>query len=148
MPSLWSLLSLLHLIGLAGAVGAATAKMLLLLRCRSDRAFLPAYLQVAPTLTRLIVTGLLLLTATGVGWLLLGYGLPNLLIAKLVLVLAIWVLGPIIDKVAEPAFRQLASQPGGADSPAFPAVQRRYVAIEVTATLLFYAVIVLWVLGQ
>ncbi len=72
MVSLPSLLSLAHLIGLALGVGAATAKLTLLLRCRSDPAFLPAFVAVARPVTRLIILGLALLTLSGVGWLLLG----------------------------------------------------------------------------
>lgn len=146
MVSLPSLLSLAHLIGLALGVGAATAKLTLLLRCRSDPAFLPAFVAVARPVTRLIILGLALLTLSGVGWLLLGRPFTPRLLVKLGLVGAIWVLGPIIDNVAEPRFRELAPKPGEPVSAAFLAAQRRYLALEVAATGLFYVVVVMWTL--
>jgi hypothetical protein len=146
MTSLPSLLSLTHLIGLALAVGGATAKLTLLLRCRSDHSFVPTYVAVAKPVTRLIVTGLAVLTVSGVGWLLLGYQLTPLLTVKLALVGVIWVLGPIIDNVVEPQFRELAPKPGESASPAFIRIQQRYLLLEVSATGLFYVIVVMWVL--
>jgi hypothetical protein len=52
------------------------------------------------------------------------------------------VLGPVIDNVAEPRFRRLAPAAGERPSPEFVAAERVYVALEVTATLLFYGLIV------
>lgn len=146
MISLRSLLSLAHLTGLALAVGSASAKLMLLVRCRTDRALVPAYLAVARPVTRLIILGLALLTLSGVGWLLVGYRLSPLLVVKLVLVGAIWVLGPIIDHVAEPKFRELAPGPGESASTAFVRAQRRYLLLEALATGLFWVIIVMWVL--
>ena len=91
MTSLPLLLSVVHLIGLALGLGCATAKLSLLLKCRADQAS-PAYIQTAKPITRLIILGLGLLTLSGVGWLLIGYWPLPILIAKLVLVAAIWVL--------------------------------------------------------
>jgi hypothetical protein len=147
MPSLLSLLSLAHLIGLALGVGCATAKLRLLLRCKADHAFVPTYVAAARPVTQLIVLGLALLTLSGVGWLLLGYPLTPLLVAKLALVGAIWVVGPIIDKVVEPAFQKLAPRSGESASPAFIRIQQRYLLLETIATGLFYAVVVMWVLA-
>lgn len=146
MPSLASLLSVVHIVGLALSVGAASVKVVLLLRCRVSATFVPSYLAVIDVLTRHIVFGLVLLTLSGVGWLLLGYGITTLLTVKLVLVGIIWVLGPIIDKVAEPRFRQLAPVAGAATNE-YAAALRRYLALEITATSLFYVVILVWMLG-
>ena len=146
MTSLPSLLSLAHLIGLALAVGGASAKLTLLLRCRTDHSFVPIYVAVAKPVTRLIILGLVLLTLSGVGWLLLGYQLTPLLIVKLALVGVIWVLGPIIDNVVEPKFRELAPAPGEPVSPAFIRIQQRYLLLEVGATGLFYVIVVMWML--
>lgn len=146
MPSLPSFLSLAHLIGLALGVGSATAKLTLLLRCKADHAFVPTFLAVARPVTRLIILGLALLTLSGIGWLLLGYDFTPLLIAKLVMVVAIWVLGPIIDNVVEPQFQKLAPQPGESATPAFIQIRQRYLFLEVIATGLFYAIIVMWVM--
>ena len=146
MSSLPSLLSLAHLIGLALAVGCATAKLTLLVRCKADHAFVPTYVAVVRPLTRLIILGLALLTLSGVGWLVVGYAITPLLVVKLVLVGAIWVLGPVIDNVVEPKFLQLAPTPGESASPAFIRIQLHYLRLEVVATGLFYVIIAIWVL--
>lgn len=147
MTSLMPLLRIVHLVGLALGIGGATAKLALQLRCRSDLAFVPIYIAVARPITRLIILGLALLTASGVGWLLVGYPFTPRLVVKLVLVGAIWALGPIIDNVVEPRFIQLAPGTGETASAAFLQAQQRYVLLEVVATGLFYAVVVLWVLA-
>lgn len=146
MISSWSLLSLLHLLGLALAVGSATVKVVLLMRCQSDPTFVPVYIKVVRPVTRLIISGLVLLTLSGLGWVLLGYQFTPRLVVKLVLVGAIWVIGPIIDNVVEPGFRQLAPVSGEPASPAFARIQKRYLALEAAATLLFYVIVVIWVL--
>lgn len=64
---------------------------------------------------------------------------------KLVLFSAVWVLGPIIDNAVEPRFRRLAPAAGERASAAFIRVRTQYLALEVTATALFYAIIVLWI---
>jgi len=110
-------------------------------------AFLPAYMAAARPLTRLIILGLALLTLSGVGWLLIGYQFTPLLVAKLALVGAIWVLGPIIDNVVEPTFQKLAPRSGESASPAFIRIQQRYLLLEVIATGLFYVIVVIWVLA-
>jgi hypothetical protein len=92
------------------------------------------------------VTGLVLLTVSGVGWLLLGYPFTPLLVVKLVLVGAIWVLGPIIDNVAEPRFQNLAPGAGESPSAGFIRTLRQYLLLEVAATGLFYVIVVMWVL--
>ena len=147
MPSLPALLSLAHLIGLALGVGSATAKLTLLLRCKADPAFVPAYIAAARPVTRLIVLGLALLTLSGVGWLLVGYQFTPRLVVKLTLVGAIWVMGPIIDNVVEPKFIKLAPRHDESASPAFIRIQQRYLLLEAVATGLFYVVVVMWVLA-
>jgi hypothetical protein len=146
MPSLPTVLTLAHLIGLALGVGCATAKLTLLLKSKSDPAFLPAFIAVSRPVTRLIITGLALLTLSGIGWLLLGRPFTPLLVVKIALVAAIWALGPVIDNVVEPRFLKSAPGRGESPSPAFVRFQRQYLILEVIATGLFYAVMVLWIL--
>jgi hypothetical protein len=146
MPSLQSFLSVVHLIGLALGLGCATAKLSLLLRSRTDQEFGPTFIKASKPITRLIIVGLSLLTLSGIGWLLLGYSFTPILIAKLALVAVIWILGPIIDNVVEPKFKQLAPGPGGSASPDFLRIQRRYLVMEITATALFYVITAMWVL--
>lgn len=139
-----SLVSTTHLIGLALAVGSATLKLGLLLRCRIDPAFTPTFLEVSKHITRQIVVGMILLTLSGIGWLLLGYRLTPRLIVKLVLFAAVWVLGPVIDNVVEPRFRKLAPGSGAPAAPAFVGALRQFLAWETVATSLFYVIIVIW----
>jgi hypothetical protein len=138
------LLTVAHLIGLALGMGAATAKLFLLLRCRRDTSFLKVYLEVARTITRQIIAGMILLTLSGLGFLFIGFPFTSRLTVKVVFVAALWALGPMIDNVVEPKFRTLAPEPGAAPSPEFITAQRRYVAIEVLATSLFYLIVVIW----
>jgi hypothetical protein len=141
-----SILLVAHLIGMALGMGAATAKASLLLRARLDRELLPTYLAVARPITRLILVGIALLTVSGVGWLLLGYRVTPLLIVKLTMVGAILVLGPLIDRDLEPAFRREAPRPGEGCTPAFVRAEHRYIMAEMAATALFYVIVVIWVL--
>jgi len=140
-----SLVFVTHLIGLALAVGSATVKLVLLLRCRADPAFARTFLEVSKPITRVIVAGMILLAMSGAGWLFLGYGMTPLLIVKLLLFSAIWVIGPVIDGFAEPPFQKLAPGPGEPATPAFVSALRRYLAWEVMATSLFYVIVVMWV---
>jgi len=145
--SVSSFLSLAHVVGFTLAVGAATVKSALLLKCLADDRFVPVFIKVSRLITRQIVFGLVLLTLSGIVWLLRGYPLTPLLAVKLVLVTAVWVLGPIIDKVAEPKFERLAPTHGEPASTAFIRARKHYFTLEVTATLLFYVVILIWVLN-
>ena len=145
MDALPALLTLMHLLGLALGLGAATGKLTLLLKTRRDHAFIPVYLQIARPITRLIVLGMILLTVSGIGWLLLGYTFSTVLVVKLILVGVLWLLGPFIDNVAEPKFRKLAPRMGENASVEFLLVQRQYLTVEMIATGTFYVIVVLWV---
>ncbi len=143
-----TVLSLAHLVGLALGVGAATTKLWLLLKAGRDHALLPVYLKVVRPITGLILLGIGLLMFSGIGWLVLGYPLTARLAAKLILVAGILVIGPVIDNVVEPRFRELALAPEGASAPAFARIRRQYLALEIAATGLFYVVIVYWVVAN
>lgn len=137
---------LVHLVGLALALGAAAVKVSLLLGCRVDPGLRPAYLLVARPVTRLIVAGLVLLTLSGIAWLVLGRPFTPWLVAKIGLVAAVWALGPFIDKVVEPAFVRSAPAPQAAPTPEFVRNQRRYLALELVATGLLGAITFLGVI--
>ena len=146
MASLWSFLLVFHLIGLALGVGSATAKVVLLVKCYRDITFVPFYLKVMVPLTRTLVLGLILMTVSGIIWLIRGYGFPATMIVKLVFVGAVWVVGLLIDNVTEPRFRKLAPAQGAKASAAFILIQKKHLALEVIGTLLFYIILVLGVL--
>jgi hypothetical protein len=144
MISLSSLLTIAHLIGLIVGVGAATVKVALLLRTLSDPTSIPTYLQVSKPITMHIVFGMIVLTLSGVGFLLTGYPLTRRLTMKLFFVVSLWVLGPVIDNFAEPRYRKLATEGSESVRPAFAQAQRYYISLEIVATLLFYVIIVYW----
>lgn len=143
MISLWFILSLTHLIGLALGVGAATVKLVLLIRCNSNYEFVHVFLKVSRTITRIIVIGLILLTLSGIGWILLGTYFTLLFIIKLFLVGVVWVVGSLIDNVVEPKFKKLAPAPGEQASLEFIRIQKQHLLLEVFATLLFYVIMIL-----
>lgn len=146
MFSLWTFILLVHLAGLALGVGCATAKVVLLLKCNNNTAFLPVYLKVVKPLTRILVLGLIMMTLSGITWLVMGYGLSNLMIVKLVFVAIVWILGLIIDKLTEPEFLRLAPAASEEPSPAFVSIKKKHLALEIIAAIVFYIIIVLGVL--
>ncbi len=146
MFTLYHWLLLAHLFGYGLALGGSTAKMILLIRARSDHRRYPVFFQVSKTLTVLIILGMLLATLSGVGWLLTKYPLREILITKIVLVVLIWILGPVIDNVAEPALRKNYPAEGQALFPAFLHARDRHFVLELVATLLMYAVSVMGVM--
>jgi hypothetical protein len=145
MPSLTTLFLLAHLVGLSLAVGAATSKILLLIKSRSDASFVPVHVKASKTITKLIISGLVLLTLSGIGWILSGYPFTPKLVIKLVLVLAVWLIGPYIDNVVEPIFIKLASEIASTPSQEFSKIHKRYLTVETVATSLFYAIVAVWV---
>lgn len=145
MSSLPDVILIVHLIGLALALGAATAKLVLLFRCKSHSEFVPHFLAVTRPLTKLIILGLLLLILSGVSWVLWGYGFTALLTVKVVMVGIVFILGPIIDNVIEPRFITLAPSSGQTGSEAFAGILRRYLIIESVATLMLYAITIIGV---
>ena len=146
MISSTSLLSFIHLVGLAIGVGAATVKLLLLFKCKADHSFVNIFVKVSKSITKLIILGLILLTLSGIGWIILGYSFTSLLIVKIVIVAAIWILGPIIDNVVEPKFIKLAPTADQQITTEFVKILNKYLMMEVLATGLFYVIIIIWVL--
>ena len=139
-----SLLSVVHLIGLALGVGAATVKLVLLLQSRSNPALVPVFLSVVRPITKVIILGLVLLLASGIGWIAMGRPFTSTLVAKSVLVAALFILGPIIDNVVEPKYRAAAPRSGEAASAEFLRAQQRFLALEIAATGIFYVIVVAW----
>lgn len=146
MISLTSFLTIVHLIGLTLGAGAASVKGALLLKCRSDHTYIPSYLKIVRPVTKILITGIILLTLSGLTWLLTGYPLMSVLIIKIILVLAIWVLGPVIDNKVEPKFIKLAITPDQVAGAEFLQIFNKYLALELIATSLFYVIIIYWVI--
>lgn len=143
MFSLSYLLSFAHLLGMALGVGAATVKTVLLLKATADPALLPVYAKVARPVTKTIILGLMLLALSGITWLVQGYSFTPLMVTKSVLVGLILVVGPLIDNVVEPRLTRLMPAPGQQRSPEFIRVQRQYVTVELLATGLMYAAMII-----
>lgn len=146
MTTAWFVLKLLHLLGMALMVGAAAVKTTLLVGTRSDAAFSPVYLGVARPVTRLIVLGMALAAFSGMGWIALGRPFTPALLAKAALVMALGAIGAVIDKVVEPRFARLAADARAAASPEAARVGRHYLAVELAATVLTCAIVVLGVM--
>ena len=141
-----SLLTFIHLIGLAIGVGAATVKLVLLFKCKIDHNLVNVFVKVSKPVTQLIIFGLILLTLSGIGWIILGYSFTSLLIVKIVIVAAIWIIGPLIDNVIEPKFNKLAATEDQHNTSEFVKILNKYLMMEVLATGLFYVIIIIWVL--
>jgi hypothetical protein len=138
MVSLWKVVTFIHLSGLVLGVGAATVKIGLVLAANADRTHVPAYVRVSKLITRFIVLGLVLLTVSGIALLVMGATFTQLLVVKLIAVVAVWSIGPFIDNVVEPKLDLLAPVPGEEPTPEFLAVQKQHLRLEVTALLLFF----------
>ena len=147
MISLFSLFTIIHIIGLAIAVGAATLKVIVLLKCKSDYSFVPVYIKIAKPVTNLIVIGMILLTLSGIGWLIDGYPIGTELTIKLVFVTFIWIMGPVIDNVVEPKFRKLAPSADQTATQEFVSARNTFITFEIIATAIFYAIIIMWILA-
>ena len=145
MLSWWFILTFLHLLGLALGVGAATVKLMFLIKCNSDYDFVPIFVKVTKSVTRIIVVGLILLTLSGIGWILLGTTFTPLFIIKLSLVLLIWILGPYIDNAIEPKFIKLAPTAGNSPTKEFLSVNKKYLTFESIATTLIYIITIIGV---
>lgn len=146
MIILSEIIMLVHVFALVLAAGAATIKLLLLFKCKTDYKFFPVYFQVSGMLTKLIITGMIFLTLSGITWIIMGYSLEPLLIFKLVLVAGIWILGPIIDNVAEPKVKRYYSLPEQISTPGFKDAQKQHLFLEIAATILMYAAVICGVL--
>jgi len=143
-----TLLAIIHVIGLALGVGAATVKLVLLYKSRSNAELIPVFFDVSRIATPLIIAGMIMLTLSGIGWIILGYYLTTVLSIKIGLVLTIWILGPYMDNFVEPKFHKLAMSPGMQGSAEFIRVQKQYLTMEVIATLIFYIIIVFWLITR
>ena len=146
MFTLDHLLILLHLLGLGFAVGAATLKLLFIYRCKKNPDFIPVFLKVLKPITGILLSGLILLTVTGIVWVIMSYSFTSLLIVKVVLVTLIWLIGPIIDKVVEPKFVRQGLAYSEESKSEFKKQWTNYFFIELIADLIIAAVIVLGIM--
>ena len=140
-----TLLPLIHLLGLAMAVGVGAVKVLLLIKCYKDHSLLQAYFRLVKPMTGMLIAGFILLTLTGIAWIVMGYPFTLLLGVKVALVVLVWIIGPYIDNVVEPVLVKLAPQPGEKASAEFLAVQKKHLILETVAEGLFILIIIIWV---
>ncbi len=113
------------------------------MRAAADRHLAAAYARLVPSITRVIVAGMALLTASGAVWIVQGRPWTPALFVKIGLAAGVWILGPIIDKVVEPAFLRTLGATATAPSPECVRARRRYVTLEFMATGLLGATTVL-----
>lgn len=143
MLSISDILLLMHLFGLALGVGSATVKLVLLFKCRSNPEFVSTFKKVSKPITKILIIGLVLLTISGISWLIRGYSLYPFLTLKVILVAVVWILGPVIDNVVEPKYFKLAPSTGEKPSVEFIKVQNQYLTLEITADVLFYGITIM-----
>jgi hypothetical protein len=148
MISFYTFIFFVHIIGLAIGVGAATVKLVILIKARQDNTIVPYYLKVAKPITQLIIFGIVLLTISGIGFIIEGYPLTTQLTIKLIFVALLWIIGPIIDNAIEPEFIKSAPAIGDQPTQEFTKVHKKYLTLEILATLIFYIVIVIWIFGE
>lgn len=125
----YTILLAVHLVGLAMGVGASTVKLVFLFKCNSDYNFVSVFLKIIRPVTKVIISGLILLTLSGIVWLFKGYSFTPLLIIKVILVGLIWILGPVIDNVIEPKYIKSAPLPGETASADFVQFQKQFLAM-------------------
>jgi Na+-transporting methylmalonyl-CoA/oxaloacetate decarboxylase gamma subunit len=135
-----------HVIALSLAAGTAFVKLLLVFRCKKDYTFYIVYFKLAPLLSKLIITGMILLTLSGIAFIITGYSVAFLLILKIIIVAGIWIIGPIIDSRAEPKVKKLYPSPGAQPSAAFTRAHQQHLLLEIIATIMMYAALIIGVL--
>lgn len=145
MKALAILVLLVHLIGFALAVGAATVKLSLVIRLNKHPEHFDQFSKEVKVITRLIITGIVLLILSGIGWVVWDHPLTTLLIIKLLLVAIVLGLGPIIDNVYEPKLVKASPLPNEVPSKDFVHLLKQYLGVEFTATFLMYAATVIGV---
>ena len=139
-------LLLVHLIGVALALGAATIKLNLVYKGSIHPELFSSYFRLVKPITRLLILGMILLTLSGIGFIIIGTSLSTLLIIKMVLVLFMWILGPVIDNVFEPRLHKLVMDQANVMSASFVHAQKQYLLIEIFATAIIYVITIIGVI--
>ena len=139
-------LLLIHLVGIALAVGAATVKLNLVMKANSNSELFSSYFQLVKPITKLLILGMILLTLSGIGFIIIGTSLSTLLIIKMILVLFMWILGPVIDNVFEPKLQKLVVAHDSTLSASFVQAQKQYLLVEVLATSVMYVITIMGVM--
>ncbi|MFW9965391.1 MAG: hypothetical protein ACFFCX_17595 [Candidatus Sifarchaeia archaeon] len=143
---LWQIITLVHIIGIALGVGGASIKLVLFMKSYYNKNFTPAYTVVAEPISQLIFLGMILLTVSGIGYALVGYPEGSSLLVKHVLVVLLWVVGPLISKVYGPRFITLAPKPSESPTSEFLQVRKQLLVLEVLGTVCFYAVSIIGII--
>jgi len=137
------ILALAHLIGLALGLGSATVKTVLVLKCEKNYEFFPVFLKVSKPITKLLITGIILLILSGTGWLILGYAISTLMVIKIILVVLVFLTGSFIDNFIEPRLAKAVPAEGEETSTTFYGIRRQHLVLEISATLAMYAITVM-----
>jgi len=146
MSTLAMILTLAYLIGLALGLGSATVKIVLLMKCHKNHNFFPHFFRVSKPITKLLVTGIILLILSGAGWLIYGYPISTLMVVKIILVGLVFISGSLIDYFIEPRLAKAVLSAVAEPSSSFAKIQQQHLALEILATLAMYAITVMGVL--
>jgi len=90
--------------------------------------------------------GLILLTLSGIGCVILGTAFTPLFIARLALLVILWLLGLFIDNVIEHKFEKHAPVEDESMTSGFARIQKQHLAIKALTTLVFYVITIAGVL--
>jgi len=127
-------------------LGSATVKIVLLLKCHLNHGYFPVFLKVSKPITKLLVTGIILLILSGAGWLIYGYPISTLMVVKIILVGLVFISGSLIDNFIEPRLAKAVLSAVAEPSSSFAKIQQQHLALEILATLAMYAITVMGVL--
>ena len=147
LPSsnLRTLFIFVHTVGLAFGLGGVTINVVLMIKARFDKELASTIIKVSKTIGPLIFLGLVLLTISGIGFMRLGYPLTRTLAVKHILVVALWIEGPLIFYLTS-KLAKLSPTPSEPPSLKFLSTRRMMQALAAAGLILWYTITVLGVL--
>jgi hypothetical protein len=131
-----------HTVGLAFGLGGVTANVMLMIKARFDKELASTIIKILKTIGTLIFLGLVLLTISGIGFMRLGYPLTRTLAVKHVLVVALWIEGPLIFYLTS-KLAKLSPKQGEPPSPKLISTRRKMQALAAVGLVLWYTTTVL-----
>jgi hypothetical protein len=134
-----------HTVGLAVGLGGVTVNVTLMIKSRFDKELASNMAKILKTIGLLIFLGLVFLTISGIGFMRLGYPVTRTLAVKHVLVVALWIIGPLIFYFTS-KLAKLSPKPREYPSAKFLSTKRKMQALAAVALILWYTTTALGVL--
>ena len=143
--NLRTLFILVHTFGLAFGLGGVTINVALMIKARFDKELASVMSKVSKIIGPLIFLGLVLLTISGIGFMRLGYLLTRTLAVKHILIVALWIEGPLIFYFTS-KLEKLSPKLSEPPSPKFLSTRRKMQALAAVGLVLWYTITFLAVL--